>query len=315
MKTIIQIYKMKYVESEVVDGIPTYFGIGDFLRSTLGLYNLSKTLHFNLIIDLSLHPISEYIQSDTHQYSDLIKSGSKHLNLLIRRKKIIDFIKNSSDDVILMFGWMGLEVYDSLLSDDAEKFMKSILKPNEIMKGYIDAEISQFPFKKYNIIHYRSGDADLFNNKDFMYDVNHFIKNYEENDILMSDSNKFKKIILAECKNVFAFNTNIVHLGKAHASVCDTLFELFIMINASRIKSYTTYRWCSGFAKVISFIYKIPLIYETEVQFVLKKCIRKNCVFITHSNIKNNGGEYCCLSCKQSSKHGVLCERKLFLQK
>ena len=38
-----------------------YFGLGDLIRSTIKLYYLSKTLGFNFIVDIQLHPISEYL--------------------------------------------------------------------------------------------------------------------------------------------------------------------------------------------------------------------------------------------------------------
>jgi hypothetical protein len=41
------------------------------------------------------------------------------------------------------------------------------------------------------------------------------------------------------------------------------------------------------------------------------KCLSKNCLYERNPNVSNNGGNYCCRTCKISPyKHGPLCERK-----
>jgi SAM-dependent methyltransferase len=40
-----------------------------------------------------------------------------------------------------------------------------------------------------------------------------------------------------------------------------------------------------------------------------KKCSRKNCLFIAHSDKNNNGGTHCCYACKINKAHGPLCEK------
>jgi len=42
------------------------------------------------------------------------------------------------------------------------------------------------------------------------------------------------------------------------------------------------------------------------------KCLSKNCAFERNPNVSNNGGNYCCRTCKTSpNKHGAVCQRKL----
>jgi hypothetical protein len=40
------------------------------------------------------------------------------------------------------------------------------------------------------------------------------------------------------------------------------------------------------------------------------KCATENCTYYTNTNIKNNGGKYCCRSCKTDGSHGLFCERR-----
>jgi len=67
------------------------------------------------------------------------------------------------------------------------------------------------------------------------------------------------------------FDNNICHLGRSKYvdAIKDTLFELFLLISASKIKSYTVYGWSSGYTKIISFIYNIPLESETYINISL----------------------------------------------
>ena len=39
------------------------------------------------------------------------------------------------------------------------------------------------------------------------------------------------------------------------------------------------------------------------------KCANRECKFLIHTKSDNNNGKYCCLSCKNSNRHGPICER------
>ena len=39
-------------------------------------------------------------------------------------------------------------------------------------------------------------------------------------------------------------------------------------------------------------------------------CLTDGCKFLTHTDIKNNGGTHCCHACKKNKNHGPLCEGK-----
>lgn len=41
------------------------------------------------------------------------------------------------------------------------------------------------------------------------------------------------------------------------------------------------------------------------------KCIRETCPYLKNTNIKNNGGLYCCKMCKSDGLHGLLCQKRL----
>ena len=261
MKTFIQIYKQGYSNSKKEE----FHGIGDFLRGTLGLYRLSKIYNFNLIVDFSLHPIKEYIEYIETDYTSLVKSNENNINFLYKHE-ILDKI-NNNEEIILLFGWFYLEVYDTPISEDETLFMKNLLIPNKNMLDYINLKLLEVPFTNFNIIHFRLGDDILVkNNNKNEFNINHIINNIDSNtnNILLSDSYNFKEFVREKNLNIFIFNTNICHLGfHNNIDLKDTLFEFFITIKANKVKSFSVYSWASGFTYAISFIYKIP--YESKV--------------------------------------------------
>ena len=266
IKTIIQVYSTSYV-NDIHD---QHHGIGDFYRSTLGLYNLSKEHNFNLIVDLSLHPIHNYIECVEHDYSSLVKSNKYNINIILE-SEILEYIKNYNDNIIIMFGWIGIEVYKTPLSNDAQKFMKNIMIPNKLMQDYIDIKLLNIPFKPFNIIHYRLGDDEIFNNNTLNdYKMEYIINNLEKNDILLSDSKRLKESIKNNKIDVFMFDTSISHMGYSDRDIQDTLFEFFLIIKAAKVKSYSVYSWASGFTFAICFIYNIPIVSKTNIKIYNK---------------------------------------------
>ena len=74
--------------------------------------------------------------------------------------------------------------------------------------------------------------------------------------------------------DIFMFDSEMCHLGNINTDiqiearrnqVRDTLFELFFIANAKSIKTYSVYPWTSGFVKMISLIYDIPIHSSTYI--------------------------------------------------
>jgi hypothetical protein len=266
MKTVIQIFidkNIRYCNDKDASS-----GIGDLLRSTLGLYNLSKEMNFNVIVDFSLHPISKLLIGSKHAYSHLINQNNIPI---IKGKQVVqDYINSNPGEIIILYAWFYLEVYDTPISQDAQDFMKNILRPNTLLQCHINEKMQQIPFPEYNIIHYRMGDDDIINNNKFSYNLTHIQSNYETCDILLSDSSGYKEQVQNKNSNIFMFNDTICHLGFCNDdnSVKNTLFEFFLVARAQKIKSYSIYPWTSGFTKAMSVIYDIPIV--SEINMILK---------------------------------------------
>jgi hypothetical protein len=90
---------------------------------------------------------------------------------------------------------------------------------------------------------------------------------------IISDSAAFKQYLgkvrphLANC----IIQTTPVHLShstdKDMHRIKDTLFDLFLLMHARAIKTYTSYTWVSGFVRWVSSAFNVPL-FSIELQSI-----------------------------------------------
>ena len=73
-KTIIHVWTQDFLE---LDGTKSkeFFGFGDLIRCSIELYKLCKCMNYNFILDISLHPISQFYNEYKHEYSELISEN------------------------------------------------------------------------------------------------------------------------------------------------------------------------------------------------------------------------------------------------
>lgn len=257
MKTVIQVFTNKCINMPQ-DNYSNYWGLGDMIRGTVYLHQLSIEMGFKFIIDIQLHPISKFLKYKLHPYSDLIRKQKD--NILFSHNPRNDILEADND--IIYFFTNGPNI-DYNIDGDTKQFIKQIFIPNENFQSYLNDRLSLIQSKKYSIIHYRLGDDYLVNNKIMICDdyLDHFKKHYESTDILISDSVNFKKNI-KKYFDIFAYEDDIGHIGY-HIDddlVKNTLVDFFMVSNSSKIKTYSSYGWISGFVNWIHQIYDIELI-------------------------------------------------------
>lgn len=238
-----------------------YFGLGDLIRSTIKLYYLSKILSFELIVDIQLHPISEYLIVQKHKYSDYVLANKNKVNYVCYGA-VENYIINNDSDILLI---LTNDFYDEKVIDiECKNFIKQIFIPTEIFHKFMVNKINKIPNVPYNIFHYRINDNEFLNkSEEIVYDIylEHLLKYKEKNDILITDTKKLKNYIYLH-DDIFMFDTKICHLGlsKDSDAIRDTLFEFFLVTLSNKIKTYCKIHEISGFVKWISYIYDIPII-------------------------------------------------------
>ena len=235
----------------------SFWGLGDIIRGTCKLYQLSKKMNFTLIVDTQLHPMSKYLNNVPHKYSDLIYNNKNNISFVEDAEQ---FIKNNNQNVIYFLTNQRCDEFENhnkTLDEDCKQFIKTILTPTSEFEMYIN-EFNEF--NNFNVLHYRLGDDDLMNNNINYIHYDSLLNKMPkmDNSLLLSDSCNFKKYVKSKI-NVFMIDSIVTHMGKSDNDVKDTLREFFIITKANHIYTHSIYCWISGFVYWAHKIYDIPL--------------------------------------------------------
>lgn len=279
-KTVIMVW-IKTDSGTHPNGSIKSYGLGDLLRGTIYLHQMSVRLGFNFIVDFSMNPISKHllVHAHAHEHSQYVNANIKNTHIVhCHEPTKFDGIYQASllhPDPLLICTNM---FCDEPLSVECKQFMKTLLTPNASFSTYLNEQNALHKFSTpYSIMHIRLNDDEFFKNKSVNNsDMNDAIEIMNRHtvpgDILMSNSYRFKEHVKSlrgyGRTTIAMLNTHPLHLGELstmfHDNIAksfkETLYEFFILGNASSIKTYSVYDWVSGFVKFASVIYDVPLI-------------------------------------------------------
>jgi hypothetical protein len=277
-KTVVQVWTHKCKDLDFA------WGLGDIIKGTSTMYELSREMGFELIVDTSLHQYSKFLKPrPKHKYSNMVEENKDNIQYMGYYQnvnidyiqKLRDYIKSSlkHEDVVILY--TNCISYDGI-SPGASELIKDLFTPNEKFQKIIDFELKILP-NEFNIIHYRLGDNVLVNNSHIPnFDVlsRHFEEHHEKTDLFITDSEIFKNYIYNKYyDDVNMLYYEIVHSGFTTTDIdknMDTLIEFFIVSKAKKIKTYTVYQWISGFVWNTHKIYNIPIEYELDKKEFIK---------------------------------------------
>jgi hypothetical protein len=278
-KTVIMVW-IKTDSGTQHDGSIKSYGLGDLLRGTIFLHQMSMRHGFKLIVDLSMNPISKHLIVHNHDHAE-------YVNANMNKTCMVHYNEHDKFDVIYKASLINTEPLlictnlfcDEHLSVECKQFMKTLLTPNEQFSTYINKQNALYNLSApYSIIHIRLGDDEFFNTKSAnnsnMTDAIKIMKQHTmPGDILMSNSQRFKNLVKSLHGHghghggIAMFNTHPLHLGELSTmfhdvaeSFRETLYEFFVLGNSSSIKTYSAYSWVSGFVKFAGLIHDVPVI-------------------------------------------------------
>jgi hypothetical protein len=217
-------------------------------------------MNFELIVDIQHHPISKFLKCTNTKYKDFVNKNVNNIEFVMPGQ-VEKYIESNENDVIML---LTNDLCDeSAIDDECKEFIKSIFMPTDFFKEYISIKMDDVSIDDYNIMHFRLGDNELVRQNVTQPNneiVDKLIKRKENKDILISDSEHFKKYVEKNV-DINMFNTRTVHFGyqKRPSEIMDTLFEFFLLMNARKIKTYSVYTWISGFVYWVHKIYDVPL--------------------------------------------------------
>lgn len=265
-KTVVFVVKQQYCNYTQT---PTscFWGIGDMIRSIYGMYKKSKQFSFHLIVDISQHPISNFLLHSKHNYTTQMMSMLDTIPII--PNDMIDTHLHTmftTTDVVYMGAHCGLDAYNACEYDASIKQMiKHHFRPNSEFVSYFDQLVNTISLSSMNIMHYRLGDSELVRNiiKPELLDRyhDHLYKYMVEDCILLSDSFAFKSMALERNCNAIIFHHEIGHIGydTSPNKIKNSLFEFFMASKVKSIKSYSVYEWASGFIYSIHKLFDVPV--------------------------------------------------------
>ncbi len=264
-KTVIMVWKQSFFNLSK----DNFWGIGDLIRGVIGLFKLSKKYEFKFIVDLSLHPLSQFLKYENHPYSHIVRENEDTIPFIMPNEAenyIVNKLYKEGKKYLCMCSNMPLSTYESECSDEISQLIKNIFCPNELFSDYL----RYFLRKDYSIIHYRLGDFCDKGNYDYKKPYDHLLRYYKDGDIFITDSQKFKDIVKRDNVNIEVLNTKVCHIGYniSYEELRDTLVDFFMIMNSKEIRSFSTYNWISGFVYAIHYSLKVPLEGHTNVNFL-----------------------------------------------
>lgn len=265
IQTIRNCFQLEYAGFEYGSIKP---GLGDFLRGSCALWEISKALSINFEIYLHNHPIKHFLQLDK--------------NLNINPKSIHHFETSGlyiSKDTILLLNYISnknnlsinisTNIFPVMEPDNEFKsYMKEHLKPNKRFIKKYNKIVSNVEPKSYIILHIRSGDPvgpKKISQKNFEIIQSIIKENISDHDnVYIFSDNPLLKKQLAEISNYKILSIdNICHLSdqsdKNLQGVEGSMIEFFFMSQSKYIYQFSVYRWGSGFSDWCAKIYDIPI--------------------------------------------------------
>ena len=278
LKKIVNVYQLEYKNV-------CASGLGDFLRGSICLIQICKNLGLEFDVDFKNHPMSKFIMIDSSNANEqpdnseqLVKYKNIYhfsdLNLLNKTplefyKKFIKHLNSVNVDTYYLLN-TSFPVWGNL-TFMGRTFMKSKIRPTNVMQQYVDFTLDKIQLKpkNYNVIHIRTGDDYLIDKQNLdLVMVNKIERllrkniNVNEKYLLVSDNNQLKLYLKRRFPRIVVYFKEITHLAisndKTYESVKNTMLDFFLIGQAKTINAISMYGWGSGFSEWCSVIYNIP---------------------------------------------------------
>jgi hypothetical protein len=258
----------------------SFWGLGDTIRGTTYMYDLSKRLGFDFYVDITQHSVSKFLtyKSD-HPFQEQVYNIRDDIPYCgFYDTEVANFLKEHFQKQDVVLGMTNVTVDftnpDVPLSKGAKNILREILQPNVQLEKMLNESLQKLP-SKFTALHYRLGDNSslVYNNtKINEKEILKHVKKYKTKDIvLFSDSKELKDLIYKKYyTDIHMFHFDIGHLGY-HADetkTLHTLVEFFVMCRAKRIRTTSTYSWISNFVNAIHKVYDISMDYEVNATYL-----------------------------------------------
>jgi hypothetical protein len=265
-------------------------GLGDLIRGTMHLCELSQKYNFKLTVDTQFHPASRYLIASTTQENReyVLQNKDKILRYINSengdKTQLLEVMqtamRNGRTEPMLIFTNLAEHLH-VIPSAHSKWFIRSVLTPNpEFQTAFVDMcklHNINCADKTHSIIHFRVGDDDLVEHRINLakykeclnvLDMHQVSGLMDDATYIISDSYWFKQFVRRVRPHLASkvIVTKPIHLshscedGKHDEMIMDTMFDFYLLINARVIKTYSSYTWVSGFVRWVSHAFNVPLV-------------------------------------------------------
>jgi len=300
IRIINNVYQSKYNY-----GVNNCTGLGDFIRGSYFILEFCEKYNFEYKIIFN-NCISNFLQIKTHNIKsiqNILQGINFFKNNNIDRYNIdtsgiifepikdnkfimsdfVDYIVQSKQFYNNVFIYCNSYPINDIIDEKHKEYMRNILEPTIEVKAIVNKVLFdlKLKFKKFLVIHIRSGDSYLKNEKNTFNAkyINDLIQNIE-NDIfvnfnnnnnninieylIIADNNYIKLILKKKFPNFKILLKNITHFGEGilleGEKVKNSLIDFYLLSFSKFILSYSCYEHGSGFSYWCAKTYNIPYI-------------------------------------------------------
>lgn len=241
-------------------------GLGDFLRGTAALYQLSRQYRTTLKIDFTSHPLAYCFE----QVDSIPKRGKRKVHEFFNQAstRLEPFVANPAGTRPTFV--LTNAVPPQMLDDDCRTFICDRLRPTNDLKKHIISLKQQLGLERYCTLHLRMGDHQMEGEPEVPAVVLTWLREqilpaWGKDVLVISDNSKIKKRLARDFGVKVTPGNKPVHLGdyrpQGHADplLFDTVAEFLLMAESEQIYRFSVYSWGSGFSDICAALYQIPL--------------------------------------------------------
>jgi hypothetical protein len=110
----------------------SFWGIGDLIRGVCTSYIACRNLDVDFIVDFSNHPVSKYLFTQTHKFTELVaekRNAIEWIGCASYSHLQQELCKRLRTQDIVLFLTNG-PITDGIYDDDCKDFVRTLLTPN-----------------------------------------------------------------------------------------------------------------------------------------------------------------------------------------
>jgi len=291
-------------------------GLGDFLRGTITLYQLSRRYGFTLKLDFTEHPVFCYFEA----VDRVSKRGKRQINEFFNQKndELERFVAacSSVGPTFILTHAVPFQPVD----DECRAFLCARLRPTKELAQHVNLLRQHLCLDRYCTVHLRMGDLQMEGQPAVPSVVTEWFRRrivpvWGGEVLVVSDNQYVKNELAREFGVKVVSDVKPVHLGEYQPRVSDdgqvrdTLAEFLLMSQSQQIYRYSVYPWGSGFSDICAMLYQVPLTVITEVKeeaIMTAKTVVKTALESKVLNVGGNSKAIPIPSCYDGWQHDLL---------